>query len=87
MDLVISPLGGGRSVTDFWDWDAHEAHLRFPDEMDGDKWIWSTRRRLNLSSTKLPRPWSPRKSFPSRKNPHGRAGNQTRDLIISSQNL
>jgi hypothetical protein len=42
---------------------------------------------LNLNSTKLPRPWSPWGSSPSRKNPHGRAGNRTRDLMISSQKL
>jgi hypothetical protein len=30
---------------------------------------------LNLSSTKLPRPWSPWESSPSSKNPHGRTGN------------
>jgi hypothetical protein len=40
---------------------------------------------LNLSSTKLPRPWSPWKPSPSRKNPHGRTGNRTRDFMISSQ--
>jgi hypothetical protein len=42
---------------------------------------------LNLSSTELPRPWSPWESSPSRKNPHGRTGNRTRDLMISSQKL
>jgi hypothetical protein len=36
----------GQSVTDFWGWDAHEARLRCPDEVDGDIWIWSTRRGL-----------------------------------------
>jgi hypothetical protein len=46
MDLVVSPPGCGRIVTDFWDWDAHEAQLRCPDEVDGDIWIWSTRRGL-----------------------------------------
>jgi hypothetical protein len=34
---------------------------------------------LNLSSTKLPRPWSPWESSPLRKNRHGRTGNRTRD--------
>jgi hypothetical protein len=42
---------------------------------------------LNLNSTKLPRPWSPWESSPSRKNPHGRIGNRARDLMISSQKL
>jgi hypothetical protein len=46
-----------------------------------------TRRGLNLSSTKLPSPWSPWESFPSRKNAHGRTRNQTWDLMISSQKL
>jgi hypothetical protein len=64
-------------------WDA----VTCPDEVDGDIWIWSTSRDLNLSSTKLPRPWSPWETSPSRKNPHGRTGNHTRDLMISSQKL
>jgi hypothetical protein len=42
---------------------------------------------LNLSYSKLTRPWSPRESSPSRKNPYGRRGNRTRDLMISSQKL
>jgi hypothetical protein len=42
---------------------------------------------LNLNSTKLPRPWSPRGSSPSRKNLHGRTGNRTQDIMISSQKL
>jgi hypothetical protein len=42
---------------------------------------------LNLSSTKLPRPWLPWESSPSRKNPHVRAGNRTRDIMFSSQKL
>jgi hypothetical protein len=36
MDFVVSPLGCGRSVTDVYGWDAHEAQLRCPDEVDGD---------------------------------------------------
>jgi hypothetical protein len=43
MDFVVSPPGCGRSVTYFLGWDAHEAQLRRPDEVDGDIWIWSTR--------------------------------------------
>jgi hypothetical protein len=38
---------------------------------------------LNLNFTKLPRPWSPWEYSPLMKNPHGRTGNRTRDLIIS----
>jgi hypothetical protein len=48
-------------------------------ELPGGAWL--------LNSTKLPRPWSPWGSTPSRKNPHGRTGNRTRDLMISSQKL
>jgi hypothetical protein len=40
------PPGCGRSVTDFWGWDAHEVRLHCPDELVGDIWIWSTRRGL-----------------------------------------
>jgi hypothetical protein len=40
------PPGCGRNVTDLWGWDAHEAQLRCPDEVDGDIWIWNTRRGL-----------------------------------------
>jgi hypothetical protein len=36
MDFVVSPPGCGWSVTDFWGWDAHEAQLLCPDEVDGD---------------------------------------------------
>jgi hypothetical protein len=50
MDFVVSPPGCGRSVTDFRSWDAHEAQLRCPDEVDGDIWIWSTRRGLKPKS-------------------------------------
>jgi hypothetical protein len=42
---------------------------------------------LNLSSTKLPRPWSPWGSSSSRKNPHGRTDNWAWDFMISSQKL
>jgi hypothetical protein len=87
MDFVASPPGCGRSVTDFWGLDAHEAQLRCPDEVDGDTWILSTRKGLNLRCTKLPRPWSQWETSPSRNNPHVRAGSPTRDLMISSQKL
>jgi hypothetical protein len=89
IDFVVSPPGCGRSVTDFWGWDTHEAQLRCPDEVDGDT-VYGYKvpgGALNLSSTELPRPWSPMESSPSRKNPHGRTGNQTRDLKISNQKL
>jgi hypothetical protein len=87
MDFVVSPPGCGRSVNDFWGSDAHQALLRCPDEVDGDIWIWSAGRGLNLISTKLPKPWSPWESSPSRKNPHGKTGTRIRELMISSQKL
>jgi hypothetical protein len=46
MDFVDSHSGCDRNVTDVWGWDAHEAQLRCSDEVDGDIWIWSTRRGL-----------------------------------------
>ena len=53
-------------------------------------WFLAPRRwRFNLKSNfyELHRPWSPRGSSPHKENPHGRAGNRTRDLVISSQKL
>ena len=83
VDFVVLPPGHGRSVTN-WGWDAHEAQLCCPTG------VWVVIEEdvvpggaLNLNSTNLPIPWSPRKSSPS----HGRAGNWTRDLMISSQRL
>ena len=70
VDFVVLPPGHGRSVTDFWGWDAHEAQLRCPD------CVWVVIEEdvvpggaLNLNSTNLPRPWSHRESSPSRKIP------------------
>ena len=70
VDFVVLPPGHGRSVTDFWGWDAHEAQLRCPDG------VWMVIEEdvvpggaLNIGSTNLPRPWSPRESSPSRKIP------------------
>ena len=70
VDFVVLPPGHGRSVTYFWGWDAHEARLRCPDG------VWEVIEEdvvpggvLNLNSTNLPRPWSPRESSPSRKFP------------------
>ena len=70
VDFVVLPPGHGRSVTDFWGWDAHEEQLGCPDG------VWVVIEEdvvpggaLNLKSTNLPRPWSPRVSSPSRKIP------------------
>ena len=43
--VVFSP-GHGRSVTDFWGWDAREARLRCPDDVSGDIGGCSARRAL-----------------------------------------
>jgi hypothetical protein len=87
IDYAVSHPGCGRSVTDFLGWGAHKAQLRCP-----MRWMVIYEYEvpggaLNLSSTELPRPWSPWGSSLYRKNLHGRTGNRTRDLIISSQKL
>ena len=70
VDFVVLPPGPGRSVTDFWVWDAQEAQLCCPDG------VWVVIEEdvvpggaLNLNSTNVPGPWSPRESFPWRKIP------------------
>ena len=45
-DFVVFPPGHGRSVTDFWGWDAHEARLPCPDDVSGDIGGCSARRAL-----------------------------------------
>jgi hypothetical protein len=87
MALAVPPPGCGRSVTEFWGLDAHEAQLRCP-----IRWMVLYEYdvpggALNLNSTKLPRPWSPWESSLPKKSPYGRTGNRTRDLMISSQKL
>jgi len=46
VDFVDLSPGHGRSVTDFWGWDAHEAQLRCPDDVSGDRGRCSARRAL-----------------------------------------
>jgi len=46
VDFVILPPGHGRSVTDFSGWEAHEAQLRCPDDVSGDRRRCSARRAL-----------------------------------------
>ena len=46
VDFVVLPPGHGRIVTDFWGWDAHEAQLRCPDDVSGDRGGFSARRAL-----------------------------------------
>ena len=45
-DFVVFPPRHGRSVTDFSGWNAHEARLRCPDDVSGDKGGCSARRAL-----------------------------------------
>ena len=45
-DFVVFPPGHGRSVTDFWRWDTHEARLRCPNDVSGDIGGCSARRAL-----------------------------------------
>ena len=86
VDFVVLPPGYGRSVTDFWDWDAHEAQLRCPDDVSGDIGGWSARRALKPKFYQLTQTLVTAR-IPFRENSHGRAGNRTRDLMISSQKL
>jgi hypothetical protein len=81
LDFVVSPPGCGWSVTDFWGWDAHEAQLRCPDEVDGEV----PGGALYLSSTNYPDHGHHGDTRLSGKKPHGRAGNRTRDLMNGSQ--
>jgi hypothetical protein len=47
--------GCGRSVTDFWGWDAHRAQLRCPDDVSDDMCGRGVPgRALNLNSTNYP---------------------------------
>jgi len=66
---MVLPPGHGRSVTDFWGWDAHEAQLRCPDDVTGDIGGCSARRARKPKFYQLPKPWSPRESSPSGKIP------------------
>ena len=79
------PPGCGDSVADFWGWDAREARLRCPDDVSGDMQedeipggAWS----LNLLTTQT---MVTTGIFPCKENSHGRTGNRTLDLTVSSQ--
>ena len=52
-----------------------------------ERWIWGARGALNLISTNYPDHGHHGRLSLSRKNAHGRAGNRTRDLMVSSQEL
>jgi hypothetical protein len=85
MDLVVLPPGHGSTVTDFWGWDAHEAQLRCPDDVSGDIGGWGARRALKHKFYQSTQTMVIAGSSLFRENSHGRAGNRTRDLMISSQ--
>ena len=80
------PPGCGDSVADFWGWDAHEARLRCPDDVSGDMQedeIPGGALSLNLLTTQTM--VTAGNLSLHRKISHGRTGNRTRDLMISSQ--
>ena len=52
-----------------------------------ERWIWGARGGLNLISTNYPHHGHHGRLPLSRKNAHGRAGNRTRNLMVSSQEL
>jgi hypothetical protein len=55
IDFVVPPTGCGRSVTDLWDWGAHKARLRCPDDVSDDMCERGVPGGpLNLSSTSYP---------------------------------
>ena len=87
MDFVVLPPGHGSSVTDFRDWDAHEAQLRCPDDVSCDIGGCSARGALKSKFHQPTQTMVTAGIFHFRENSHGRAGNQTRDLIIRSQRL
>ena len=86
-DFMVFPPGHGRSVTDFWGWDAHEAQLRCPDDVSGDIGGCSARRALKRKFYEPTQIMVTAGILPFEENVHGRTGNRTRDLMISSQRL
>jgi len=87
LDFVVLPPGHGSSVTDFWGWDAHETQLRCPDDVSVDIGGCSVRRALKLKFYQPTQTMVTAGILPITENSHGRAGNWTRDLMISSQKL
>ena len=87
-ELSWSPRPGcGGSVTDLRGWDAHEAQLRCPDGMRGDilgNEVPGGALSLDLLTTQT---MVTTGILPYKENSHGRAGNRTRNLVISSQKL
>jgi len=87
VDFVVLPPEHGRSVTDFWGWDAHEAQLCCPHGMSGDIGRCSARRALKHKFYKPTKTMVTAGILPFRENCHGRTGNRNRDVMISSQRL
>ena len=87
VDFVVLPPEHGGSVTDFWGWDAHEAQLRCPDDVSCDIGGCSARRALKPKFYQPTQTMVTAGILPFKENSHGRAGNRTRGLIISSQRL
>jgi len=84
---MVLPPGHGRSVTDFWGWDAHEAQLRCPDDVSGDIGRCSARRALKPKFYQPTQTMVTAGILPFREVSYGRTGNRTWDLMISSQRL
>jgi len=87
VDFVVFPPGHGRSITDFWGWDAHEARLRCPSDVSGDIGGCSARTALKPKFYQHTQTMVTAGILPFRENSQGRTGNQTQDLMISSQRL
>jgi len=87
VDFVVLPPGHGRSVTDFWGWDAHEVRLRCSDDVSGYIGGCSARRDLKPKFYQPTQTMVTAGILPFRENSPGRAGNRTRDLMISRQRL
>ena len=87
VDFLVLPPGHGRSVTYFWGWDALEAQLRCRDNVSGDIGGRSARRTLKPKFYQPTQTMVTAGILPFRENSHGRAGNRTRDLMVTSQRL
>jgi hypothetical protein len=83
MDFVVPPPGCDRNVTDFWGWDAHEAQLRCPDEVDE---YGVPGGAVNLNSTDYPDHGHHGDPLLSGKNPHAKVGDRTRDPWLVVRN-
>jgi len=87
VDFVVLLPGHGRSVTDFWVWDAYETQLRCPDDVSGDIGGCSAREALKSKFYHPSQTIVTAGILPFREKSHGTAGNRARDLMISSQRL